>query len=243
MKILITGGVGFIGCNAVEYFTKKGWEVFVLDNLSRETAIVNLKLMQENKIPFNFKKLDITYKNDLEDYFKTNIFDIVIHLAAQVAVTCSVLDPVNDFNINAHGTLNVLECIRKYCPNAVFINASTNKVYGKTCDQEVIETVDCYKYKDDNYKGISEKQSLEFYSPYGCSKGVADQYALDYARIYGLNSVSVRQSCIYGPHQLGVEDQGWIAWFIIAYLTGKKIKIYGNGKQVRDVLFLLDFET
>ena len=240
MKILITGGAGFIGCNAVEYFSAKGHELYVIDNLSRETAVVNLRWMQESKIPFYFEKLDITNKTGLEQYFKKNKFNVVIHLAAQVAVTLSVDNPEYDFDVNAKGSFNVLECVRKYCPESVFINASTNKVYGKISDKKVIELQDCYAYEDQNYKGVSEDQNLEFYSPYGCSKGVADQYTLDYARIYGLRSVSVRQSCIYGPRQLGIEDQGWIAWFIIAYLTGKRIKIYGNGKQVRDVLFVTD---
>jgi len=240
MKILVTGGAGFIGCNTVEYFSAKGHELYVIDNLSRETAVVNLRWMQKSKIPFNFEKLDITNKTNLEQYFKKNKFDVVIHLAAQVAVTFSVNDPEDDFQVNAKGSFNVLECVRKYCPESVFINASTNKVYGKISDKKVIELQDCYAYEDQNYKGVCENQNLEFYSPYGCSKGAADQYTLDYARVYGLRSVSVRQSCIYGPRQLGIEDQGWIAWFIIAYLTGKKIKIYGNGKQVRDVLFVTD---
>lgn len=240
MKILITGGAGFIGCNATEYFSKQGHEVFIIDNLSRETAKVNLNWLQQNSIKFNFKKLDITDKASLEAYFKEFKFDVVIHLAAQVAVTLSVTSPRYDFEVNAYGTFNVLECIRLYNSNAIFINASTNKVYGKISNQKAIETKDCYQYEDSEYKGVCEEQNLEFYSPYGCSKGVADQYALDYARIYGLKTAVVRQSCIYGPHQLGIEDQGWISWFVIAHLTGKPITIYGNGKQVRDVLYVSD---
>ncbi|MFA5074961.1 MAG: SDR family NAD(P)-dependent oxidoreductase [Candidatus Babeliales bacterium] len=240
MKILITGGVGFIGCNAVQYFVSKGYDVFVIDNLSRQTAKINLKWLQENNIFFNFTKLDITDNLSLESYFKTHSFDAIIHLAGQVAVTTSVQDPRNDFNINALGTFNLLECVRKFNENAIFINASTNKVYGKIYDKNVIENETYYGYEDKNFIGVSEKQNLDFYSPYGCSKGIADQYTLDYARIYGLKTVSVRQSCIYGPHQFGIEDQGWIAWFIIAILTGKQITIYGNGKQVRDVLYVAD---
>jgi CDP-paratose 2-epimerase len=240
MKILITGGAGFIGCNTVKYFAGKGHNVFVIDNLSRETARVNLLWLQENNIPFQFTKLDVRHMNDLEAYFRQHVFDVVIHLAAQVAVTLSVQDPRYDFEVNAQGTFNVLECVRKYCPAAVFINASTNKVYGKAADKLIIEKEDCYAYQDDACCGINENQCLEFYSPYGCSKGVADQYTLDYARVYGLKTISVRQSCIYGPHQLGIEDQGWIAWFIIAHLTGKPITVYGDGKQVRDVLYVQD---
>jgi CDP-paratose 2-epimerase len=240
MKILITGGAGFIGCNTTLHFAKQGHDVVVLDNLSRETAIINLKLMQGNQVPFQFKKLDISDKASVEEFIKQNKFDVIIHLAGQVAVTLSVKDPWNDFVINAQGTLNILESIRKHLPHTVFINASTNKVYGKSADQTVIEKDCCYKYEDLDYNGVCEKQQLDFYSPYGCSKGVADQYTIDYARIYGLKTVSVRQSCIYGPNQFGIEDQGWIAWFILAYLQGKQIKIYGNGKQVRDVLYVSD---
>lgn len=240
MNILITGGVGFIGCNAVKHFVAKGHNVFVIDNLSRETAKVNLKWLQDNKVNFNFNLLDVTDRFALEDYFAQHKFDAVIHLAGQVAVTLSVENPRYDFEVNAAGSFNVLECVRKYCPSAAFINASTNKVYGKISNKKVIELNDSYKYEDESYNGVDERQNLEFYSPYGCSKGIADQYTLDYARIYGIKAVSVRQSCIYGPHQFGIEDQGWISWFIIAHFTGKPIKIYGNGKQVRDVLYVTD---
>jgi CDP-paratose 2-epimerase len=240
MNILITGGAGFIGCNAVKYFAAKGHKIFVIDNLLRETARVNLKWLQDNQVQFNFEKLDITDKSTLECYFSQHKFDVVIHLAAQVAVTLSVQNPRYDFDVNALGSFNVLECVRLYCPDAVFINASTNKVYGKLSDKRVAELNEKYIYANEKYLGVDETQNLEFYSPYGCSKGIADQYALDYARIYGIRSVSVRQSCIYGPHQLGIADQGWISWFIIAYFTGKPIKIYGNGKQVRDVLYVSD---
>ena len=239
MKMLVTGGAGFIGCNVVKHFARKGYNITVFDNLSRETAHVNLAYMYSNNIPFTFVNGDITDKKQLEAVFKKEPFDVVIHLAAQVAVTLSVKDPEHDFYTNALGTFNVLESVRKYCPDAVFINASTNKVYGKSCDDKVIEQKRRYVYED-GIKGISENNALEFYSPYGCSKGVADQYAIDYARIYGLKTVTVRQSCIYGVHQIGIEDQGWIAWFILASMNNKEINVYGNGKQVRDVLFVSD---
>ncbi|MCK4650927.1 GDP-mannose 4,6-dehydratase [Candidatus Babeliales bacterium] len=240
MDILITGGAGFIGCNAVQYFALQKHKVFVIDNLSRPTARINLQYMFDNNVSFNFTHIDITNRSLLEDFFKRHAFDAIIHLAGQVAVTSSVQNPRHDFDINAHGTFNLLECIRLYNPNAIFINASTNKVYGKLTDHDVIEEKTCYRYRDYEYSGVTEQQPLDFYSPYGCSKGIADQYTLDYARIYNLKTVSVRQSCIYGPHQFGVEDQGWVAWFIIAFLTNKPITIYGNGKQVRDVLFVSD---
>ncbi|MFH1832138.1 MAG: GDP-mannose 4,6-dehydratase [bacterium] len=240
MKILITGGAGFIGCNTAQHFATLGHEIFIIDNLSRPTARTNLQWMTDNKIKFNFTHIDITQRPLLETFFKKHTFNAIIHLAGQVAVTSSVENPRHDFDINAHGTFNLLECIRIHNPNTIFINASTNKVYGKIENRPVTEEKDCYRYQDLSYDGVSEKQHLDFYSPYGCSKGIADQYTLDYARIYGLKTVSVRQSCIYGPHQFGIEDQGWIAWFIIAILTNKPITIYGNGKQVRDVLFVSD---
>ncbi len=240
MKILITGGAGFIGCNAVQHFAAQGHDVYVIDNLSRETSRVNIAWMQAKKIPMHFTNLDITHQKKLEDYFFQHTFDVVLHLAAQVAVTLSVKDPRTDLLINGIGTFNVLECVRNYCPEAIFINASTNKVYGKIAEDFLQETDDSYQHHDKSWKGFSEQQPLSFYSPYGCSKGVADQYTIDYGNIYNLRTVTVRQSCIYGPHQLGIEDQGWIAWFIISTLSGNQISIYGDGKQVRDVLYVSD---
>ena len=166
-------------------------------------------------------------------------FDAVLHLAAQVAVTTSVADPRTDFAINALGTFNVLDAIRLHCPEAVFIFASTNKVYGKIAAATSELRGNRYAYVDRPY-GISESEPLDFLSPYGCSKGAADQYALDFARIYKIPATSFRQSCIYGPRQFGVEDQGWVAWFAIASMLGRDITIYGDGKQVRDVLHVDD---
>jgi CDP-paratose 2-epimerase len=166
-------------------------------------------------------------------------YNAVLHLAAQVAVTTSVVDPRQDFEINALGTLNVLEAVRQHSPRAAVIYASTNKVYGKLDDLHVIEREGRYAYSDAD-AGVGEDRSLDFHSPYGCSKGAADQYTIDYARIYGLKTTVFRQSCIYGPHQFGVEDQGWVAWFAIAALLNKPLTIYGDGKQVRDVLHIDD---
>ncbi len=165
--------------------------------------------------------------------------DVVLHLAAQVAVTTSVRDPRTDFEINAIGTFNLLEAIREHAPKTFFINASTNKVYGKMETVEVEESNGRYEYRDLK-TGVSESQPLDFHSPYGCSKGIADQYTIDYARIFGINSTTFRQSCIYGTRQFGVEDQGWVAWFTIAAVMGKQITIYGDGKQIRDVLHVGD---
>ena len=166
-------------------------------------------------------------------------FNLVLHLAAQTAVTTSIANPTYDFEVNATGTLNLLEAIRKSGQDPIFIYSSTNKVYGSLENFELTERELRYEFIA-NRKGIAEHQPLDFHSPYGCSKGCADQYVRDYARIYGLRTVVLRQSCIYGPHQFGVEDQGWLAWLTIATLTNKKFIIYGNGKQVRDVLYVDD---
>ena len=153
-------------------------------------------------------------------------------------MTTSVSNPRDDFEINALGTLNMLQAVRHFCPQAPFINASTNKVYGLLHNVKILEGLQ--RYEIEKKGGINESEPLDFHSPYGCSKGSADQYVIDYARIYDLNTVSVRQSCIYGERQFGVEDQGWLAWFIIATVLGRKISIYGDGKQVRDVLYVQD---
>jgi len=242
-KILITGCAGFIGYHLSNHFLQKGDIVFGIDNLSRNGSQINLKLLENshsNKNQFYYKNLDITDITSLESLFiDKGPFDLVIHEAAQVAVTTSILDPFQDFEINARGTLNLLECCRKYSPNSFFEFASTNKVYGELNNHQVIETETRSEYKNLT-DGISETENLDFHSPYGCSKGSADQYVKDYYRIFGLKSVVFRQSCIYGTQQFGVEDQGWIAWFIIASILNKKINVYGNGKQVRDILWIDD---
>ena len=165
--------------------------------------------------------------------------EVIVHLAAQVAVTTSVMNPREDFEINAMGTFNTLEAARNSGKNPIFIYASTNKVYGEMEDVEVAEYDTRYMYRD-LPMGCSEAQPLDFHSPYGCSKGTGDQYVRDYSRIYGLPTVVFRQSCIYGPRQFGVEDQGWVAWFVIAAVNHQSITIYGDGKQVRDILFVED---
>lgn len=251
MKILITGGAGFIGCNTAKKFIERGDEVIIFDNLSRKGTQSNIDWLRENG-KFEFIKGDIRNYEDVKKVFvKNKDINVVMHFAAQVAVTTSVLNPREDFEINALGTFNILEAIREvYCTGKVgrnhisnnapiVIYSSTNKVYGKMEHVEVIERNGRYEYKDLPY-GVSESKPLDFHSPYGCSKGAADQYVLDYSRIYGLKTVSFRQSCIYGYSQFGVEDQGWVAWFTIASILGKPITIYGDGKQVRDVLFIDD---
>jgi CDP-paratose 2-epimerase len=239
-NILITGGAGFIGCNATDYFLQKGIKVTVLDNLSRAGTDKNLAWLQSNKAfskNLSFVKADVRHDHKL---LKSAVEgkDAVIHLAAQVAVTTSVTDPRTDFEINALGTFNVLEAVRESKSKPIVLYSSTNKVYGGMEDVHVEATLDRYEYAD--FDGINEHRPLDFHSPYGCSKGAADQYVRDYARIYGLKTIVFRQSCIYGSRQFGIEDQGWVAWFTIASLLNKKLTVYGDGKQVRDVLFVED---
>lgn len=237
-RILLTGGAGFIGCNAARFFSARNWSVTVLDNLSRQGTDQNLQWLSDGT-SFDFEKVDIRNRPAIDRVLMENHYDAVIHLAAQVAVTTSVTDPGTDFSINAMGTFNVLDSVRHHCPEAVFLFASTNKVYGKITGAASELRGDQYCYTNRPH-GISENEPLDFLSPYGCSKGAADQYVLDFARIYGIPAASFRQSCIYGPRQFGVEDQGWVAWFIIASLLGRDITIYGDGKQVRDVLHVDD---
>jgi CDP-paratose 2-epimerase len=237
-RVLITGGAGFVGCNAARYFGARNWQVTVLDNLSREGTDQNLDWLQEGT-RFDFERVDIRDRAEVERVFKEGRYNAVIHLAAQVAVTTSVTDPRTDFMINALGTFNLLEAARQHCPEAPFIFASTNKVYGKIEGAKYDLNGSRYAYSDRPH-GIDEQQALDFLSPYGCSKGAADQYTLDYARIYGIPATSFRQSCIYGTRQFGIEDQGWIAWFTIASRLRRNITIFGDGKQVRDVLYVDD---
>jgi CDP-paratose 2-epimerase len=237
-RVLITGGAGFVGCNATRYFGSRNWQVTVLDNLTRHGSEQNLQWLEDGTT-FEFERADVRDRTAVDRVFADTRFDAVIHLAAQVAVTTSVADPRTDFNVNALGTFNVLDAARRYCPEAVFIFASTNKVYGKIASAAHELRDGRYAYADRAY-GIGEDERLDFLSPYGCSKGAADQYTLDFARIYRIPAASFRQSCIYGPRQFGIEDQGWVAWFAIASQLGRDITIFGDGKQVRDVLHIDD---
>lgn len=237
-RVLITGGAGFIGCNAARFFGARNWRVTVLDNLSREGTDQNLRWLR-NGTTFDFEHADVRDQAAVDRILSESRYDAVIHLAAQVAVTTSVVDPRADFMVNALGTFNVLDALRRRCPEAVFILASTNKVYGKVAGAAIELKGSRHAYADRPF-GIAESEPLDFLSPYGCSKGAADQYTLDFARIYGIPATSFRQSCIYGTRQFGVEDQGWVAWFAIASLLGRNITIFGDGKQVRDVLHVDD---
>lgn len=238
MKLLITGGCGFIGSNAARYFSRRGHTVHVFDNLSREGAEVNRSWLTE-RFGVDFTEGDVRNEEHVEKLVRETDIDVIIHLASQVAVTTSVENPRHDFAVNAGGTFNVLDAVRRQDRDIIVLNASTNKVYGTLQGREVEERERRYEFAED-IDGIDETQPLDFHSPYGCSKGAADQYVEDYYKIYDVPTVNFRQSCIYGPRQFGMEAQGWIAWFTIAHLTNQPITIYGNGKQVRDVLYIDD---
>ncbi|MGQ9631407.1 MAG: NAD-dependent epimerase/dehydratase family protein [bacterium] len=238
-RVLVIGGAGFIGCNVAHAFLSKGYKVTIFDNFSRNGTLSNISWLQENhKSGLTILQGDIRIDRDKLDSSVNNA-DIVFHLAAQVAVTTSVVNPREDFEINALGTFNICEAVRRSKSKPILIYSSTNKVYGGMEGTKIVERNGRYEYEN-LPNGVSEDQPLDFHSPYGCSKGAADQYVRDYARIYGLKTVVFRQSCIYGTRQFGVEDQGWVAHFTISAMFDRPITIYGDGKQVRDVLFIDD---
>lgn len=236
---LITGGAGFIGTNYTMRLLNRGEQVIIYDNLSRKGAKLNLDWLknQFGDDSFRFFQNDIRNLNVLQE--AVNCADVIIHLAAQVAVTSSVVNPREDFEINALGTFNVMEAARLSKRNPIVIFSSTNKVYGCMDDLIIEEKATRYAFSNLPY-GVSEERSLDFHSPYGCSKGCGDQYVRDYSRIYQIPAVVFRQSCIYGPHQFGIEDQGWVAWFVISANLNRPITIFGDGKQVRDLLHVDD---
>jgi CDP-paratose 2-epimerase len=237
-RVLITGGAGFIGVNAARRFLAEGWKVFVWDNLSRCGAESNLQWLQSLG-PAHFSRIDIRQEKAVNEGFQRERYDLVIHCAGQVAVSTSLTHPRHDLENNVLGTFNLLEAVRRFCPEALFIYASTNKVYGNLEGIATVERDGRYEWAD-LPKGISEEQPLDFFSPYACSKGAADQYVRDYSRVYGLATVCFRQSCVYGYRQFGLEDQGWVAWFLIAQALRRPITIFGDGKQTRDLLFIDD---
>jgi len=235
----VTGGAGFIGSNFVARLIERGEKVCVYDNLSRAGAPRNLKWLQDTYGAGSFELVIGDVRDAAQLVISARSADTIVHLAGQVAVTTSVVKPREDFEINALGTFNVLEAARLNERNPIFLYSSTNKVYGGMEDVQVVERGIRWEYENLPF-GAPETQPLDFHSPYGCSKGTGDQYVRDYHRIYGLRSVVLRQSCIYGPRQFGVEDQGWVAWMTIAAQTGKPISIYGDGKQIRDLLHVYD---
>lgn len=240
MKILITGGIGFIGTNAAIYFSKNTKNQLVLvDNFSRLNVEINAKFLAEN-----FRKIKIIKANVGEiGKFKNELkrSDVVIHLAGQTAVTTSIKNPKKDFENNLYQSFLLLEYLRKKHPKVILLFSSTNKVYGDLKNHRLKLDKKNKRYVELCHpRGLNEKTNLDFISPYGCSKGTVDLYFLNYARIFNLNTVVFRQSCIYGEHQLGVEDQGWVAHFSKQFLFKKKINIFGDGFQVRDLLYVED---
>ncbi|MCL4794104.1 MAG: GDP-mannose 4,6-dehydratase [Bryobacteraceae bacterium] len=235
--VFITGGAGFIGSNLAARLLNKGFEVRILDDLSRPGSERNLNWLRTLGGNLRFEQADI---NDTDVLSGLALGAArVYHLAGQVAVTASVADPVGDFRANAQGTLSLLEAVRAQAPGAVFLYASSNKVYGSLAAARV--ELHEGRYRLAEYPlGIPETFPLDFHSPYGCSKGAGDQYVRDYHRIYGLRTIVFRQSCVYGPRQFGVSDQGWLAWFVMAALRGEPVQICGDGRQVRDVLYIDD---
>jgi len=245
-KVLITGGAGFIGSNLAEHWLSKGSWVTVFDNLSRpgggaKKNIEYLLSKYQGNPNFEFVQGDV---RDLAQLRKVmNDVDVVFHVAAQTAMTTSIEDPVEDFETNARGTFNVLEAARESDSNPVIIYTSTNKVYGDLTRKPVklVEKEKRWDFADEEYfEGVDEDYPLDFEGPYGCSKGIGDAYCLDYARTFGLKTVVFRMSGIYGMGQHPTEDQGWVAWFIRRAMEKKPITIYGDGKQVRDILFITD---
>lgn len=238
--VLITGGAGFIGTNLAKRLLDRGEKVLIYDNLSRPGVEKNLAWIQNHAPGVQFRLNDIRDGNSLAEAVAGASF--VYHFAAQVAVTTSMVDPRADFEVNVGGTLNLLEALRQSASPPPLLYTSTNKVFGALEALDLIPQNGRYLPADPHIasRGLSESQPLAFYSPYGCSKGAADQYVLDYARHFGLAAVVFRMSCIYGPHQFGTEDQGWVAHFLLCALHGRPLVLYGDGKQVRDLLFVED---
>ncbi len=237
----MVGGAGFIGSNLTDALVQEGSEVIVYDNLARPGVELNLEWLSGNhRSRIHFIRADVGDTDTLGDAVADA--KAVFHLAAQVAVTSSFQEPLTDFAVNAQGTLNVLEAVRRRAPKIPIIFASTNKVYGGLNGLQLDSTAGRHLPSDPSLRqsGVDETFPLDFCTPYGCSKGAADQYVLDYAHSFGLRTAVLRMSCIYGPRQFGTEDQGWLAHFLISALRGTPITIYGDGLQVRDVLHVQD---
>jgi CDP-paratose 2-epimerase len=247
MKLLITGGCGFLGSNLASDALARGDELVVFDSLYRNGSRENLTWLQSQG-NFQFEHGDIRNQNDITRIIQTFQPDAIFHLAGQVAMTTSIANPRLDFEVNVLGTVNLLEAVRQFCPNASIVYSSTNKVYGDLEQYSYIETETRYQCVE-KPNGFDEQAQLEFHSPYGCSKGAADQYMLDYARIFGLRTVVFRHSSMYGGRQFATYDQGWVGWFCQkAFETHKgalnaEFTISGNGKQVRDVLHANDMKS
>ncbi len=239
--VLVTGGAGFIGCNVAERLARSGHDVLIYDALARAGVERNLAWLKE-KHPTKISVVIGDIRDEASVAAAAGEAAAVFHFAAQVAVTTSLVDPKDDFTVNVAGTIALLEALRRRDNPAPLLFASTNKVYGDLADIPLEATNDAYLPRDGELRvhGINEERPLDFHTPYGCSKGAADQYVLDYARSFGVPTVVMRMSCIYGPRQMGTEDQGWVAHFLIRALEGSPITIYGDGRQVRDILNVSD---
>jgi CDP-paratose 2-epimerase len=240
-NILLTGGFGFVGTNLLLDLKKK-YNVYIVDNFYKKDSKENFKRFQNEC--YEFYKFSITNSKKIEDLFKSVKFKSVINLAAQVAMTKSVENPMNDFKTNVVGTINLLEALRKFSKDTMFFNISSNKVYGDMEWDKLIEKR--YRYESIKFKnGYDETVPLDFSGPYGCSKGSAEQYVLNYSKIYNLQTVSFRLSTIYGVNQYSTYDQGWIGWFINEMINNQSndynLSVHGSGKQVRDILYVDDF--
>ncbi|MGQ9513774.1 MAG: NAD-dependent epimerase/dehydratase family protein [Thermoproteota archaeon] len=247
-SILVTGGGGFVGSHVAEFYALRGYNVIAFDNLSRARLLK--KQWADSSYNWNYLgrypsirrvEGDVRNLNQLESVMED--VEAVVHTAAQTAVTSSLSDPITDFEVNALGTLNVLEAIRRSKKDVSFVGCSTNKVYGSNVNRiGIVEMEKRYAFVPEYSRGIPEEFPIDHceHTPYGCSKLAADLYIQDYVQTYGLRAASFRMSCIYGERQIGVEDQGWLAWFAGATIFGKPITIYGTGKQVRDVLYVGD---
>lgn len=243
--VLVTGGAGFIGSNVVHHLATRGWRVVVIDNCSRPGVERNARWLTETHGPLvEIVRVDLRDRAAVAACLSRlgDTIAGVFHFAAQVAVTSSVIDPADDFAVNVAGTMHLLEALRQLPVPPPLIFTSTNKVYGRLAGLEVVRDGDRYALADPALarRGIDERQPLDFQSPYGCSKGAADQYVLEYARSFGIPATVFRMSCIYGPRQFGNEDQGWIAHFLLRAIAGRPITIFGDGRQVRDALFIDD---
>ena len=238
--VLITGGSGFVGANLADRLAASGERVLIYDNLSRPNVVANLEwLQQRHGHRIETAIADVRDADALRETIREA--STVFHLAAQVAVTTSLEDPVGDFEVNARGTLNVLEAARRRPDPPPLVFASTNKVYGESFEAaRLLEERSRYRPGNGMPLAVGEGWPLALCSPNGCSKGAADAYVLDYARVFGLRTVVFRMSCLYGPRQLGTEDQGWVAHFLLRALRGEPITIYGDGRQVRDLLYIDD---
>jgi len=239
MRWLITGGAGFVGSNVAIALIERGDTVVVVDDLSRKGSELNRIILRE-RAALELLVVDVTDQAALRSVFEVHgPFDAVAHMAGQVSLVASIEDPARDFEVNALGTVNVLECVRLLNPNAAVIGMSSNKAYGDLGSVRIVEHENRYEAPDYPH-GFDETLPLDFHGPYGCSKGTADQYLVDYHRTFGLRTFSLRQSSVYGPMQHPRSDQGWVGFLIGEALAGRTIQLNGHGKQVRDLLHASD---